>query len=137
MIDRKRSSVFCLRQNRLLAIELEDPTTKKRFWSLPGGSIETDETPSSAAIRETLEETGYRVRLTNEGFVTRYEFRWDGELYNCTTHWFNAELASTEKALVNDADYLLNTKWLPWPKSKSLFDNNPAFNQAFEQLTNT
>ena len=136
MIERKRSSVFCLHQNRLLAIELEDPTTRKRFWSLPGGGIETNETPAATAVREALEETGYRVRLTDEGFVTRYEFRWDGELYYCTTHWFNAELTSSEPALVNDAAYLLNNKWLPWPRSKLLFANNPAYNKAFEQFSN-
>ena len=31
-------------------------------WSLPGGWAEVDESPSEAAARETLEESGYRVR---------------------------------------------------------------------------
>ncbi len=34
-----------------------------RVWALPGGSIEAEETASEAAIRETLEETGYAVAL--------------------------------------------------------------------------
>ena len=136
LIERQRSSVFCLHENQLLAIELEDPTTRKRFWSLPGGGVETDETAANAAVRETLEETGYQVRLTNEGFATRYEFRWDGVLYDCTTYWFTAELASTTPGIVDDAAYLLGNKWLPWPKSKFLFANNPAYNEAFEQFSN-
>ncbi len=32
-------------------------------WALPGGLVERDETPEQAAIRETEEETGFRVEL--------------------------------------------------------------------------
>ena len=73
-VPRRRTSVLCRRDNKLLMIELEDPTTRKRFWSLPGGMIEPGETPESCAIRETLEETGYSIRLTSEGITTGYLF---------------------------------------------------------------
>jgi len=32
-------------------------------WALPGGLVEADETPEQAAVRETEEETGFRVGL--------------------------------------------------------------------------
>lgn len=32
-------------------------------WSLPGGGVEPDETWEAAAIREVVEETGYRVAI--------------------------------------------------------------------------
>ncbi len=32
-------------------------------WALPGGLVEADETPVEAAVRETQEETGFRVDL--------------------------------------------------------------------------
>lgn len=32
-------------------------------WALPGGLVEADETAEQAAVRETLEETGFRVSL--------------------------------------------------------------------------
>ena len=137
MVERRRSCVFCLHENRLLAIELEDPTTRKRFWSLPGGAIEAGETASEAAIRETFEETGYRVQLTSRGFPTSYHFRWNCQTYDCTTYWFTAELKPTLPAVVDDATYLLKRQWLPWPKSDFLFSNNPAFNEAFERLSST
>ena len=137
MVERRRSCVFCLHENRLLAVELEDPTTRKRFWSLPGGAIETGETASEAAIRETFEETGYQVELTSRGFSTNYQFRWNCQTYDCKTYWFTAELEPTSPAVVDDASYLLKRQWLPWPKSDFLFSNNPAFNEAFEQLSST
>ncbi len=32
-------------------------------WALPGGLVESDETPEEAAIRETAEETGFVIEL--------------------------------------------------------------------------
>ena len=134
MIDRIRTGTFCLHQNKILAIELEDPATKKRFWSFPGGQIESGETPEKAAIRETLEETGYEITLTSDGFITEYPFNWNGERYHCTTHWFMAKLVDETPALVDDADYLLHANWLPWPRSRGLFEFNPALTDAINHF---
>lgn len=39
-------------------------------WALPGGLVESDETPEEAAVRETEEETGFAIEL--DGLVATY-----------------------------------------------------------------
>ena len=134
MIERIRTRVFCQRDNSVLAIELEDPTTKKRFWSFPGGAIEHLESPEEAAVRETLEETGYQVRLVSEPYVNEYLFRWDARIYQCKTYWYMAQLNFEEPAPVDDAAYLLGAAWLPWPDSRNLFIYNPALTEAVDRF---
>lgn len=48
-------------------------------WTLPGGAVESDETPREAVVRETLEETGVVVTIDyligeyglDNGFIAR------------------------------------------------------------------
>jgi 8-oxo-dGTP diphosphatase len=35
------------------------------IWNLPGGSLERGELPNEAAVRETLEETGLKIKITS------------------------------------------------------------------------
>ena len=51
-----RAVVF--REGRILLVK--EPG--ERGWSVPGGWADVGESPSEAAVRETLEESGYRVR---------------------------------------------------------------------------
>src|SRR5215204_978184 len=51
-----RAAVF--REERILLVK--EPG--EGGWSLPGGWADVGESPSEAAVRETLEEAGYRVR---------------------------------------------------------------------------
>jgi 8-oxo-dGTP diphosphatase len=51
--------VFNEERNQVLLHLRED----FRVWALPGGGIEVGETPDTAAIRETDEETGYIIEI--------------------------------------------------------------------------
>jgi 8-oxo-dGTP pyrophosphatase MutT (NUDIX family) len=131
-ISRERTCVLCLRDNQLLSIEMEDPMTAKRYWSFPGGAVEEGETPEDCAVRETLEESGYQVTLTTDAFTNNYRFRWNGNTYDCTTHWYMAELATEEQEPVNDEAYILQSEWLAWPGCRQLFLFNPGIIEALD-----
>jgi 8-oxo-dGTP pyrophosphatase MutT (NUDIX family) len=97
---------------------------------VPGGGIEAHESPAQAAVRETFEETGYRVRLLHEHapVVSHYPFTWMAQHIEVTTHFFAAALIApqAEPSPVFDASYLEGTHWVPLedvPKALG-FDGN-------------
>jgi 8-oxo-dGTP pyrophosphatase MutT (NUDIX family) len=114
---RVRASVVCEAEGRLLVVRLRDPVSGVEAYFPPGGAIEPGESPMEAARRETLEETGLRVRI-DEGasLVKTYPFCWAGIDYEVTTHFFAASL---EEAFIEwlpkvvDASYNLGAAWLP------------------------
>ena len=135
MEKRIRSSAVCIRDRRLLAIELQDPTTKKRFWSVPGGEMETNESPRDAAVRETFEETGYRVRIDDASYLeTRYVFHWNARIFDCKTHWFRGYIDDPDPSPVDDAGYLLQATWLPLTAVNELFSDHPEIREPIRKL---
>jgi 8-oxo-dGTP pyrophosphatase MutT (NUDIX family) len=55
------ASAYIERQGLVLTIERESGMYK-HYRSMPHGEVEEGETPEEAAVRETEEETGYKVR---------------------------------------------------------------------------
>ncbi|MDD9940951.1 MAG: NUDIX hydrolase [Myxococcales bacterium] len=112
-LRRKRASVVCVRDGQLLCVRLRDPVAQIARLFVPGGAVERGETPAQAAQRETLEETGYRIRVIPDALrVARYPFRWAGVDIDCTTHFFGGALVDASDA--------------PQPRSP----NEPAYNEA-------
>jgi 8-oxo-dGTP pyrophosphatase MutT (NUDIX family) len=60
-----------VRDGRLLVVEEE--VRGQRVLNQPAGHLEPDESLVEAALRETLEETGWQVRLT--AFVGAYQWK--------------------------------------------------------------
>lgn len=112
---RERASVVCVHAGRLLCVQLRDPTTRIARLFVPGGAIESGETAAEAAVRETLEETGYHVRVLPErARVARYPYTWDRVTFAVTTHFFAATLIDAARPAqpVSDASYNEGVVWL-------------------------
>src|SRR5205823_13167314 len=63
-------------------------------WSLPKGKLASGESEVDGAIREVLEETGYRVRLGRTLGETRYVKEQAGLLRPKVVRWWAMEAAS-------------------------------------------
>jgi len=88
--------------NRLLLVQQRDDG----MWSTPGGSIELDETPADAVVREVWEETGLLVtprRLFavygGPAFVVHYP---NGDETQYVSTMFECELVSGELRTESD-----------------------------------
>jgi len=89
--------------------------TKRRdvpVWVFPGGRIEPGETPEQSAIRESLEETGYKVEIVRK--IGTYTPRNRLSKY---THFFEARIVSGEPQTTNETQDLgfFSTDALPYP----------------------
>jgi 8-oxo-dGTP diphosphatase len=104
-------------EGRVLLVRMKDPVTNVELLFPPGGGIERGEAPEETARRETLEETGLRVRVDpSVGVTVRYPYPWAGVEYDVTTHYFAATLEEPFRetiAAVADADYNLGAVWVP------------------------
>lgn len=115
-----------------------DPTSLKAMLFMPGGGLEAGETPAQAVLRETLEETGYRIRLIDAPapFLCEYPFVWNGILFHCRTWFFRGVLEPTEQtpAPVNDGDYHYGVRWIPVSELDVTFDYSEPIRTAARRL---
>lgn len=115
-IYRRRSSVVVVHDKKILGFYGVDPTSQKKYFFIPGGKIDDGETPEQTAVRECLEETGYRIRLFPESLVEKkYDFFWNGEPYYCHTYFYLAVLDQDwhPPRPVKDAAYNVGSAWIP------------------------
>ena len=62
VLRREGAFVFISRQDKLLLVK---PIDGEGFWEVPGGGIDQGETAHQAAVRETFEETGFKLQPEN------------------------------------------------------------------------
>ena len=133
MKQRLRASAVCEADGRLLLVRLRDPVSGVEALYPPGGGVEPNEPPEETARRETLEETGVRVRVDPSiALLDRYPFTWAGVDYDVTTHYFAAtpEEPPAELAKVIDADYNLGALWVPTSEALEAVAVHPAIASA-------
>jgi tRNA(adenine34) deaminase len=134
---RERASTVCVHEGALLCVRLRDPASGLVRLFVPGGAIEAGETPACAAARETLEETGYDVRVDEASvIVARYPFVWASLSFDCVTHFFRAQLATPRDAplAVSDASYHEGVVWLELAQLDGAFDYHAVIHDAVRAL---
>ena len=81
------------------------------LWDVPGGGLESGETPEAAARRELSEETGLSAGVLRPLAMFQHPHIYpDGNLVEWETHVFTAEYADGEAQAGDDA---LEIRW--WP----------------------
>ncbi len=135
MTIRNRASVFVVHDNHVLGFYAEDPVSRRRYFFPPGGLIEPGESPAEAVVRETLEETGFSIQVV-PGLQCRrrYDFEWNGNIYDCRTHFFLGNLIHDKPAPVADADYHRGVGWVHVSEVAEVFAYSDAILASFQQL---
>lgn len=136
-VKRERVSVVCTFEGKILVFVAIDPHSGQRYYFLPGGEIEPDESEVACGARETLEETGYKVRIEKDSRLSKsYTFHWNGKDYDCVTHFYRGHLDEVFHAPrpVSDADYNRGPVWVPTSKIHTLFEYSKEIFEAVKHL---
>lgn len=90
-----------LRYQAVLLIRVSDGKGRP-IWSFPKGRLDAGETPAQAALREVLEETGWRCRIEADLSTTEYWFQREGRRFRKTVVWF--KMSPIEQAGAPDGE---------------------------------
>ncbi len=105
-------------------------TPKRVQWEVPGGTVEPNETPKQAAIREVKEELDITVTVVRQ--VGSKSFEQDGEHYEY--HWFEASIQTGEPRLTNaDEDTYDDFGYFSMAEMQAMFDELSANTKNFVQ----
>ncbi|MEY4616850.1 MAG: hypothetical protein RJB66_1810 [Pseudomonadota bacterium] len=134
---RLRASTIVVHEGKLLTFLAVDPHDGREFYFLPGGKIEGGETAPEAAIRETLEETGYTIEVDTSSCVDyEYEFFWNGSNHHCLTVFYRGTIIDpmAEPQAVAECDYHKAVVWLPLKDVRSKINYSGPILEAIFQL---
>lgn len=90
----------------------------KKIWTFPKGHIEAGETPRQAALREVLEETGYKATIVRPMLRVKYAFTFQGNYIKKMVQWYlMKKLGRIGK---HDASEILSIRWVSLLKAHDL-----------------
>ena len=81
----------------------------KKFWQMPQGGVEKDESFVKAAKRELLEETGVRTTFDSISFFRH----WHGYRYGKSDIYFVATLVPMTDEIIMQEEEISECLWMP------------------------
>ena len=111
------ASSCILNNNKILMVQ-ENKVDIKGLWDLPGGKVKTEEDIKQAVVRETLEETGYNIKLNSILLMQNYVTS-KGVLLII---YFNAALQDLKQKEFRK-DEISSVKWLSLEEIESIPKN--------------
>src|SRR5436189_2423914 len=108
----QRDSAFAiiLQSNQVLLVKARD----KNNWQLPGGRLESGETPTEALLREVKEETGLTAEILQ---LTGKYRREDGTIARVYA-------ATARGKLAGASEEILEQRWVPVLEAKEMVSSN-------------
>ena len=105
--------------NKVLLVQVKSMKGRK-IWTFPKGHIEAGETPRQAALREVLEETGYRAGILRPLLKVRYAFTLKGKYVKKVVQWYlMKKLGRIGK---HDTPEILAINWVSNAKAKEMVE---------------
>ena len=111
------ASSCVINNNKILMVQ-ENKVDIKGLWDLPGGKVKTEEDIKQAVVRETLEETGYNIKLNSILLIQNYVTS-KGVLLII---YFNADLLDFKQKEFRK-DEISSVKWLSLEEIESIPKN--------------
>ncbi len=94
------------------ALVIKSKYGNEEFYLFPGGGIEKGETIVQAAIRETLEETGYLVKIAKPLYINEY-INLKKSSNRVVNIFFLARVKKFVGIKTNDKGKIKNMEWIP------------------------
>ena len=82
----------------------------KKYWGLPKGFLERNETLEQCAVRETLEETGWEVKVVKQLPSLKYDHHVSGDALKITFY--------LARPINQGGEPILPIKWVTQSKTK-------------------
>ena len=105
--------------------------TQTGWWLIPGGGIESGETPEACCIREAEEETGMIIKPVQH-FLTLYEYY---EEYRYISHYFIGAVTGRGQMHLTDAEAKrgLEPVWIPVSDAFEIFAKHQSYADTNEE----